>query len=525
MRHVFYTIVAVFTLISLPLISHADVWVPPWGESLCDSTLITVNYSDTAIDVTILTRMAARKFVSDDYLLTWTRNDSGGYFDHQFTEGSFTDSIIGLDDDNRFATRLTGISRCLLEDTTTFSLTTRLHYPHNDQFQAPQWMEYRQTLMGHTDDPAWGGWGMVFEESVPWHFRVVSNQEVTAWADNGGGVQSGSDISFEGETGWDMAFGAGVFINPAESYHDFVEDTVTYALTPEVRMATPGIILDEDVRIYISYADQGAWHYMQHADITLNAGLACFLAPMYLWYPNDETDARVRLQGFRLSGAWGHDNEIWQDDSAEVHEVRQGGQNGFFIKIPSLDCHYQTPNGYWRWTDVRLRVDIDQPIDSVETTRFILITAPLDYSRITFAITNGWDVGFVRWNNPFDDIEVGNTWLRMQGICAEPGVAQVWWGPVTVGYEPVPPAEFTITSVAPNPFNSRTSLNYTLPKASEVRLTVIDMNGRIQHQEQLPGDAGVNTISLDASNLPAGIYLAELGSEGKVLRVKMVCVK
>ncbi len=530
MRHGINYKAAVFTLLITPLLAKADVWVPPWGESLYDSTLVTVLYSDTAIDVTIATKMAARKFVSDDYILTWTRNDSGGFINHRFTEGTFSDSILEFDRNSRFGTQLRGISRCQLEDTASFTLITRLHYPATNEVLPPQSLAYRQNFSNYTDDPAWGGWGLLFERSVRWHFRVVSNREVTAWAGDGhGGRPTGQDISFSGETHWDLSYSGGVLLSDVHSFIDTVDDTIMYGLTPEVRMATPGIILDEDVRIYISYADNGAWHYMQHADINLEPELARSLSPMYLWYPNDETSARVRLQGFKMSGIWGHESEVWQDDSAEVHIVRDGGQNGFFIKIPSLECEYQTPNGYWHWTDVRLQVDIDQALVGGETARFILITAPLDYSRLNFAITDGWETGFVRWDNPFDDLVVNpdRTRLTMRGICDEPGVAQVWWGPVSVGNERVVdvPAEFCLTSVAPNPFNSRTTIRYELPKASDVQMDVVDMSGRSMHSEQIAGETGQNTISIDAVNLPAGIYLLQVTSEGKALRAKVVCVK
>jgi|GEM_PF-5439025 len=515
-----------------PLAANADVWIPPWGESLYDSTFFTITYSDTGIDVRIETRMAARKFVSDDYLLTWSRTDSAGYFQIRDSRAAFSDSIANAHFGS-FDAAFIGLSRCLLEDTVTFALTTRLFHPVSDTVLAPHWLSYRQNLLRRSGDPAWGEFGEMppYDDPTDWYVRVVSNRDVTVEAN--GERRSGRDVVFTGRMGpfdWRMAFGCAVFLSGNSSYRDQVTDEIAFELTPEVRMEVPDIIVSEDVRIGISTTEpRGAWHYVQHAEISLNPGLAVSLAPMYLWYPNDQTEAVVRLKGFQLSGAWGHDIERWQDVPADIRVVEgEGRQSGFFIRIPSLANQVQGQR-YWHWTDVRLQVDIDQGMAGQESARFILITAPLDYSRIVFTITRGWEVGFTRWENPFDDFAINGsrTILILRGLAAEPGVAEVWWGPVAVPVTlPETPLALTLDEPYPNPFNRTTSLAFSLPDESDVRLTAFDLTGRaVIAIDQGRFGAGTHQSKWDASGLESGIYLIRLEAGGEVRTAKAVVVK
>ncbi len=62
----------------------------------------------------------------------------------------------------------------------------------------------------------------------------------------------------------------------------------------------------------------------------------------------------------------------------------------------------------------------------------------------------------------------------------------------------------------PNPFAAHTTLQYSLPQDMQVKLAVFDMLGRevalLINQQQ---SAGTHTAAFDATNLPAGLYLAQ----------------
>ncbi len=73
------------------------------------------------------------------------------------------------------------------------------------------------------------------------------------------------------------------------------------------------------------------------------------------------------------------------------------------------------------------------------------------------------------------------------------------------------PQNFTLEQNYPNPFNPVTTINYTLPVNSHVKLTVFDITGReiktLVNQHQINGK---HTVLFDASDLASGIYIYKL---------------
>ena len=72
----------------------------------------------------------------------------------------------------------------------------------------------------------------------------------------------------------------------------------------------------------------------------------------------------------------------------------------------------------------------------------------------------------------------------------------------------------------PNPFNSETTLSYTLPTASDIRLEVFTLNGqRVAVLHEGFQAAGYHTLSMDASDLASGVYLYRLTTpEGRFVQ-------
>lgn len=74
-------------------------------------------------------------------------------------------------------------------------------------------------------------------------------------------------------------------------------------------------------------------------------------------------------------------------------------------------------------------------------------------------------------------------------------------------------AGYSLTSAAPNPVSTTTSISFTLPRAGHALLAVYDNAGRVVAtlaDESL--DAGTHTRTFDAAGLPAGLYLYRLSS-------------
>jgi len=76
----------------------------------------------------------------------------------------------------------------------------------------------------------------------------------------------------------------------------------------------------------------------------------------------------------------------------------------------------------------------------------------------------------------------------------------------------------------PNPFTSSTTLQYTLPKASAVRIAMYDIRGQevqllLQSSEQMEGQ---HSMVISGANLAAGTYFVQILAGENVGRTKLV---
>ncbi|MBE0642808.1 MAG: T9SS type A sorting domain-containing protein, partial [Bacteroidetes bacterium] len=89
------------------------------------------------------------------------------------------------------------------------------------------------------------------------------------------------------------------------------------------------------------------------------------------------------------------------------------------------------------------------------------------------------------------------------------------------------PASCILHQNHPNPFRPVTTIRFTLPRAAAVMLVVTDVLGRevarlCDGERQ---DAGTHAVLFDARQLPAGMYLYRLESEGAVQVRKMLLMR
>ena len=88
------------------------------------------------------------------------------------------------------------------------------------------------------------------------------------------------------------------------------------------------------------------------------------------------------------------------------------------------------------------------------------------------------------------------------------------------------PTEFSLTQNFPNPFNPTTTIEFTLPKSSNVKLVVFNVLGQKVSSlidEFMP--AGVHSVEFDGKNNPSGIYFYRLEHEKGAETKKMVMIK
>jgi C1A family cysteine protease len=78
----------------------------------------------------------------------------------------------------------------------------------------------------------------------------------------------------------------------------------------------------------------------------------------------------------------------------------------------------------------------------------------------------------------------------------------------------------------PNPFNPSTVINYNLPSASDVQLTVFDIMGKeIRTLVNRHQQAGEYKVTFDASNLANGVYFYKLSADNITQVRKMILMK
>jgi parallel beta-helix repeat protein/predicted outer membrane repeat protein len=88
------------------------------------------------------------------------------------------------------------------------------------------------------------------------------------------------------------------------------------------------------------------------------------------------------------------------------------------------------------------------------------------------------------------------------------------------------PAQFLISSIYPNPFNSSVTIKYSLPIPSHVSLEVYNTQGR-RMTTLFKGQqtAGFHTINLNAGDLPSGLYFVRLNASGNVFTQKVMLIR
>ena len=88
------------------------------------------------------------------------------------------------------------------------------------------------------------------------------------------------------------------------------------------------------------------------------------------------------------------------------------------------------------------------------------------------------------------------------------------------------PVDYTLSQNYPNPFNPTTKINFSLPEASNVKLSIYNILGQeVQTlvNEQL--SAGNYNVDFNASNLSSGIYFYSLKAGSNVVTKKMTLLK
>ena len=90
----------------------------------------------------------------------------------------------------------------------------------------------------------------------------------------------------------------------------------------------------------------------------------------------------------------------------------------------------------------------------------------------------------------------------------------------------VQPTMVSLNDAYPNPFNPITNITFSLPKAMDVELNVLDIQGRIvQRIAQGMYQDGTHHVMIDGNNLSSGVYFVQLVAEDNVSYKKIMLLK
>jgi len=186
-------------------------------------------------------------------------------------------------------------------------------------------------------------------------------------------------------------------------------------------------------------------------------------------------------------------------------DTRTVALGNIYHALTRFDTTFQVSDIGWSPDSIYVALDpILTPDSAISVSPVAFALAPGGSQTVTFSVMPHWLSKGVTYNAVvMVDSRFGFGQARFEKAFS--------FGITPVSDEPSLPKAFALQQNYPNPFNPSTTIEYELPKASEVRLSVYDMLGRevsVLVNERM--DAGVHEVKFDGSNLASGVYLYRL---------------
>jgi hypothetical protein len=91
-----------------------------------------------------------------------------------------------------------------------------------------------------------------------------------------------------------------------------------------------------------------------------------------------------------------------------------------------------------------------------------------------------------------------------------------------LGIESLDLSNFDVKQNSPNPFDFKTQIEFSSTTVDEVEFKVFNMLGAIVYSKKIKADKGINTIELDATNFPSGIYVYSVKNGDRTITKRMI---
>ena len=88
------------------------------------------------------------------------------------------------------------------------------------------------------------------------------------------------------------------------------------------------------------------------------------------------------------------------------------------------------------------------------------------------------------------------------------------------------PTQFELSQNYPNPFNPSTTIRFSLPKETQLKINIYNMLGElVETLSEGNYEAGYHKVTFNAFNLPSGAYIYRIESSDFVQVRKMILIK
>jgi hypothetical protein len=199
-------------------------------------------------------------------------------------------------------------------------------------------------------------------------------------------------------------------------------------------------------------------------------------------------------------------------------------------------------NGYLDWKDNIVdssgRWEITLFINDLFTTQGTLVAPDSGFTDVTLRRLQMFSVPTnetVYWQNVKNGsiIQQGN-FIYTGNLITIPEVRVykdssrliVTNSPVSVDEQNALPTEFSLLQNFPNPFNPSTTIKYSVPQQSQVKIKVFDVLGEeIETLVNEEKPAGTYELTWNATNLPSGVYFYRLQVGDFIQTKKMILIK
>jgi hypothetical protein len=220
-----------------------------------------------------------------------------------------------------------------------------------------------------------------------------------------------------------------------------------------------------------------------------------------------------RVDSMKYTGTNGEGYFYYLDNDSTT---KYGGDGG--IKSgwnDSLASKFGLDDGFkWEVWEMEEPYSAEEETNEYEITIYLTATQTLGTYPFSFLITeSSYELEPIEGEKTFDFRESQDE-------------IQVVEGTPILEDRPDLPISVDLEQNYPNPFNPSTTITYSVPVDSPVRLQVTDLTGRVVRTlVDARQSAGTYRVNVDMLNLSSGVYLYRLEAAGQTLTRSMTLVK